>query len=132
VRDAGWIEVVGRRFDVYKDRRRAHVASACSARGEGQRRRRHAIAGPHASDCHGRVQSGGPARKRHRMFCFDGLSKGVLELLDMRTLSQPVAAEYVDNGGDVVVVDPLMPVWNHGNSVANSAVDNQYSLVLLA
>src|SRR5438552_12135297 len=74
------------------------------------------------------MQGGRAVAEGDRVTGLDRGGERLLELLDVRSLGQPVTFEHVDDGGDVVVVDGLVAVRDHSTSVASSSTVNQRSL----
>ena len=78
-----------------------------------------------------RMEGGGAARERHRVAGLDSSGQRVLELGDVGALRQPVALQHGHDRGDVVVVDRLATVGDHGRMRASSSVPSQRSLTSL-
>ena len=94
-------------------RRAAHVGDAGRAGIEGERRRGDRLARADPGGGTGRVQGGGAVGDGHREPGAGDLAQRGLETLDCGPGGEEVAAEHLDDGGDVVVVDRLAPVRDH-------------------
>ena len=90
------------------------------------------------------MQRDGAVRERDRVLGAGHRAQRGFELLDRRALREPVAAQDLDDGGDVVVVDGLAAVGNvdhRGDGVAStlspstersSSIESHSSFVSLA
>jgi hypothetical protein len=111
--DRSDVEIERLRIDVDESDSSIDPERAVRARDERQRRRRDDVV---ASDPRGPqrgVQRDRSVGERHRMRGSGGHAQRVLEFLDRGALGEPIAAQHRHDGGDVVVVDQLVPVRNH-------------------
>jgi hypothetical protein len=101
----GRADIPGRGVDVGEARRRADVRGAVGARGERDRAREQLVALAEARGPGGGVQRGGAGGECDGVRRLDHPRELRLEGREGGTLGEPLAAEHVDDGLHVVLVD---------------------------
>ena len=100
------------------------IASAIRAGHERQRRRDHHVTGPKASRRRRAVKGRCTRRERNRVPRADVFRYGILEAIDRRALRQPVTAEDLPHGVEILLRNRLTAVGDHGTVARRSRISS--------
>ena len=111
------VEVVGDGINIAEIRDGADISRAIGGSQKRVGRGNHPVAGADVGHEHCQMQGSGGIADGDGMLCSDALRELPLEGFDFRSAGEKVRAQRADNGGDVVVVDGLATVGEHGREV---------------